>query len=405
MRKFVIRHNTPGRPAHSAESSRPQGSSARLGLYERMGVPTVINADGNMTTLGGSLMPPVALEAMAEASRSFVDLRELRARVCERIAELTQNEAAFVSTGAAACMMLATAACVTGEDQAKAERLPRLEGFEKGEVAIFKSQRNGFDHAIRAVGVDLVEVGTEAGATVHDLERAIGERTAAVFYFAGSVWQKGAPPLDRVIEIAHASGAPVIVDAAAQLPPVENLWRFTQMGADLVIFSGGKGICGPQPTGLILGRADLMRSVALNSSPLYAIGRPLKVGKEELAGLLASLEWYLGIDQKDLAERRERQVQYMIEGLSGVRGVTAVREFPGEVGVPIPRALITLDPDVLGLTKADVVGHLWAGDPRIALGGTGEDEVSPNTFYVNPQTLEEGEERLVLARLLDVLGA
>jgi len=374
-----------------------------MGIYEKLGVPTVINADGNMTILGGSLMPPVALEAMADAARSFVDLREFRSRVCERIAELTHNEAAFVTTGAAGAMLLATAACVTGEDREKIARLPQVQDMEKNEVAIFRSQRNGFDHAIRTVGVKLVEVGTEAGASENDLERALSPRTACVFYFVGSYFRKGVPELEPVLAIAHAKGIPVVVDAAAQLPPVENLWRFTAAGADLVIFSGGKGICGPQPTGLILGRRDLMRAVALNSSPLYSIGRPLKVGKEELAGLLAALEWYLGLDQEALAARRERQVQYVIEGLAGIAGVKAVREFPGEAGVPIPRVLITLDPAVLGLTKEEVVKRLWEGNPRIAVGGTGEDEVSRHSFYINPQTLEEGEEEIVLARLLQAL--
>ena len=375
-----------------------------MGIYERLGVPTVINADGNMTVLGGSLMPPVALEAMAEAARSYVDLREFRARVCERIAELTHNEAAFVSTGAAACMLLATAACVTGEDQAKIGRLPHVEDMEKNEVVCFRSQRTGFDHAIRTVGVKLVEVGTSQGAGEADLEAALSPRTACVFYYGGAWWQKGAPALERVIAVAHRQGIPVVVDAAAQLPPVENLWRFTQVGADLAIFSGGKGICGPQPTGLLLGRKDLIRAAELNSSPGYSIGRPLKVGKEELAGLLAALEWYLGLDQKALAERRERQVQYLVEGLVGLSGVSAVREFPGEVGVPIPRVLVTLDPDVLGLAKDEVVRRLWQGNPRIAVGGTGEDEISRRSFYINPQTLEEGEEEIVLARLLDALA-
>src|SRR5579884_2116859 len=369
------------------------------GVYERLGLRRVINASATLTRLGGSIMPPEVRQAMVEAGESFVDIVEMQRAVSARIAELTHNEAAYVSSGAAAGLALVTAALITGPDEAKAERLPLPDG-PKYDVLIHKSQRFVYDHAIRMVGVNLVEFGMGGGAQPWELEAAYTDRTIAVVFLAGLINEQRALPIEHVIESAHRHNVPVIVDAAAQLPPPENLWRFTRdLGADIAIFSGGKGLCGPQPTGLVLGRKSIIEGIYVNASPVQNIGRPMKVGKEELAGILAALEWYLRQDHKAIMKRYEDVVQLFVERFDGKKpGVSARRDFPSEAGQPHPRALITLDPAVLGFGVDHVVKALRDGEPSIAVAG------GRAGIYINPQTLQEGEERIVARRLAEILG-
>ena len=368
-----------------------------MDVYQKLGVRKVINGYATLTRLGGSIMPPPVVEAMAEASKYFVDLEDLQNKVGRRLAELTHNEAAFVSASAAAGMMLATAACMTGKDRAKIASLPNTSGM-KDEVIVFRSQRNGFDFAIRQTGAKLVEIGVFWGTQPWELESAITEKTAAIFFFAGEHYKRGALPLDRVITIAKSHGVPVLVDAAAQLPPAENLWRFTQMGADIVIFSGGKGLQGPQASGLVVGRRDIIEAMTMHANPNTYIGRPAKVGKEEMVGLLAAVEWYLSLDQKALLEQYERQVKYLLDEFDALPDVVAERAWPSEAGQPLPRALIRFLPG-LGLSRDEVMAQLTQGDPYIEVAPIGDDAIA-----VNPQTLADGEEKLIAARLHEILG-
>jgi L-seryl-tRNA(Ser) seleniumtransferase len=361
----------------------------------------VINAAATLTRLGGSIMPPVVIEAMIQASRSFVDLPELQRRCGERLAKLTRNEAGYVSSGAAAGLTLTTAACITGVDRDRIARLPNLDGL-KNEVVIHRCQRNGYDFAVRQTGVRVVEIGDpDAGVTqAQELEAALGERTAAVVYFAGANFERGALPLRTTVEIAHRRGVPVIVDGAAQIPPISNLWEFTSgAGADLAVFSGGKGLRGPQSSGLIVGRADLIDAVRLNGPPNQAIGRPMKVGKEEMIGLVAAVEWYLGQDEPGLIRRYERQVARVVESLGKLPGVTAERDFPSEAGQPMPRALVRFDAEELGFDRDEVVRRMHEGDPYVEVSNSGKDGI-----WINPQTLEDGDEKIVIDRLLAALA-
>jgi L-seryl-tRNA(Ser) seleniumtransferase len=221
-----------------------------------------------------------------------------------------------------------------------------------------------------------------------------------VVYFAGAHFERDALPLATVIEVAGERGVPVIVDGAAQVPPVSNLWTYTQMGAALAIFSGGKGLSGPQSSGLILGRADLIEAVRLNGPPNQAIGRPMKVGKEEMVGLLAAVEWYLSLDEPALIQRYERQVARVVEAASKVAGVSARRDFPSEAGQPMPRALVQFDQARLGFDRDEVVRRLGEGDPYVEVSKSGVDGI-----WINPQTLADGEEAIVIDRLLGALGA
>jgi D-glucosaminate-6-phosphate ammonia-lyase len=369
-------------------------------IYSRLGVRTFINAAGSYTRLGGSRMPPAVVDAMREAAGRFVEIDELQARVGARIAALTNNEGAYVTCGAAAGLLIATAACMTGADQALARQLPDARGL-RTRVVVHRAHRNLYDYAVRTLPTELIEIGYPnliAPPTEWELEHALDEKTAAVLYVVGGWVSPGALPLERVLEIAHGRGVPVMLDAAAQLPPKENLWRFTKMGVDLVIFSGGKDLRGPQSSGLILGQPDLIAACALIGAPHHGIGRPFKVGKEELVGLCAAVQWYMEQDEDGRARRVEELVGRWIELLKAP-GVTVERRFPNEAGQPIARALVRftgLDGDE---RRAQAAAQLHAGNPAVEV-GPGD---KANEFYVNPMTVDLDEEAALLDRLHSVL--
>ncbi len=369
-----------------------------MNIYEKLGIRKVINGNATLTRLGGSIMPPEVVEAMVEASRAFVDIVELQKRVGEEIAKLTHNEAAYVSCGAAAALTLSTAACITGLDSIKREKLPYLDETMKSEVIIHKHGRVGYDFAIRQVGVKLVEIGDENGTTPEELKAAINEKTAAIFYFAnpGREWRWLS--YEKGIEIAKKHGVPLIVDCAAQLPAPDNLWRFTQMGADLAMFSGGKGLNGPQSSGLTVGRKDLIEAMAFNGPPNPFIGRGMKVGKEEMVGLLAAVKRYVNLDHDKLMQSYEDGVVYFAEEFADVKGIEVRRSFPSEAGQPMPRTEIIFDEDRLGITRNQILQQLKDGEPSIDIAGSGQ-----NGVLINGQTLMPGEEEIIAQRLKEIL--
>lgn len=368
-----------------------------MGIYEELGIKRTINGNATLTRLGGSLMPKVVLEAMLDAASSFVDIEELQIKVGEEIAKLTKNEAAYVSCGAAAGLVLSTAACITGLDADKRARLPFTDGM-KNEVIIHKHGRVGYDFAIRQVGVKIVEIGREEGTTAKEMKASINERTAAIFYFPNANRDKNWLPLSEGIKIAKKHGVPLIVDGAAQIPPHTNLWYYTHLGADLAIFSGGKGLCGPQSAGLILGRKDLIEAVRFNGPPGAYIGRGMKVGKEELVGMLAAVRWYLSLDHEALIKWYENVVQYFIDEFSSYPYVQVKRNFPSEAGQPMPRAEIIFDEAKLGITRDEILKQLKNGEPSIDIAASGS-----NAILINPQTLMEGEEEIIAKRLKEII--
>ncbi|CAA9576873.1 MAG: L-seryl-tRNA(Sec) selenium transferase-related protein [uncultured Thermomicrobiales bacterium] len=385
-----------GLPSSVADPRRPTPPTPSL--YNELAVRPVINAAATLTRLGGSRMPPEVVAEMAAAARAFVDLTELEARVSARAAALTHNEAAYVSSGAAAGIVVAVAACIAGTDPALIADFPALTLAARTEVVVHRGQRNGYDYAARQTGARMVEADADAAA----LAAAISDRTACVLWFAGAHYAPGGPPLAEVVATAHARGVPVLVDAAAQIPPVASLWHFTRdAGADLAIFSGGKGLRGPQSSGLVLGRADLIAGCRANGNPNHSIGRPMKVGKEEMVGLLAALEWTLAQDEAALLARYETIVAGWTEGLSGIAGVTAERGYPSEAGQPHGRAILRFAPPCAWTADA-LAAALMDRNPRIAVGRGGVAE-GPGTIALNPQTLEPGEESVVLAALRDLL--
>ncbi len=365
-----------------------------MGVYKRLGMRRVINADATLTRLGGSLMPSHVLDAMCEAAGSFVDMYELQQVVGKRLAELTRNEAAYVSTGAAAGIVLATLAAMTEGDLATIARLIETGEAPKNEVIIHRVHRIPYDPAVRLAGARIVEIGNRLQTFPWELEAAITPRTAMVFYAAGVHLASGALPLAETVEIAHAHGIPVVVDAAAQLPPTENLWRFTrEFGADLAVFSGGKDFRGPQASGLLVGTEAMIAAIAVNGSPHQRLARPMKVGKEEMIGLLAAVERYVDEDWQDRARRYEAIVERWVEHFRDVPGMTASRVFPNEAGQPTPRCRVTFAAET-GLSGAEVARLLWEGDPRIAVAVDGPDAIS-----MTPELLEEGEESILLDRI------
>lgn len=368
-----------------------------MSTYQSLGIRPVINAYATLTRLGGSLMPPEVLQAMQEAAHCFVDLPELQIRVGERIAELTHNEAAYISSGAAAGLVLATAACITGINPELVNRFPDLSGL-KNEIIIHRTHRNGYDYAVRQTGAKIIEIGTAIGTTAQQLKDAITPQTAAIFWFQGIMTTPNDLALSEVIRIAKAHYIPVVVDAAAQLPPVNNLWSFTKMGVDLAIFSGGKDLRGPQSSGLILGRKDLVEACRLHSSPNANIGRPMKVGKEEILGLLAAVERYLHLDHEERSQYCEDTVKLWCDAFSLVAGLKASRSYPNEAGQPLPRCQLTVDAARLGLSRDALMERLASGTPSIMVAPFEE-----NSIQINPMTLEVGEESVILKRLLEIV--
>ena len=300
-------------------------SSAGGEFYQKLGVSRVINAASWVTRLGGSIMPPAVIEAMNDASHWFVDMDELNEKAGEVIARLTGAEAGLVTAGSAAGMLLEASACMTGTDPARAHRLPDTTGM-KNQIVIHRAHRVNYDHNFRAAGATLVEIGNTGTTEEWELKDAINEDTAAVAYIFGPRLGN-ALSLDTVLEISHARGVPVIVDAAAMLPPPENLTRFIEMGADMVSFSGGKGVLGPQSTGILCGRRDLMDAAYMNAAPhSTGIGRAAKVCKEEIAGLVTALEMFVDTDHQAVSAGWLAKCEYVVRSGSGNlnRGISGI---------------------------------------------------------------------------------
>jgi L-seryl-tRNA(Ser) seleniumtransferase len=399
-------------------------------LYRALGVRPVVNAAGTLTRLGGSRMAPAVLAAMAEAARTYVRMEDLQEAAGRVIAQATGAESGYVTSGAAAGLLLGTAACVAGLDLQTMERLPDTSARgTRNEVVVHRAHRNSYDHAVRAVGVRLVEVGhlghpSPVPTRPYELESALGEHTAMVFWPAmGDPHRLGVLPLEETARIAHRHGVPVLVDAAAALPPADNLRAFVAQGADLVTFSGGKALGGPQASGILAGRADLIRSVALQHQdmdvhpgtwtwrhliaegrlpgpPLQGLGRPCKVGREEVVGLLTALRLYLERDHAADVARWRRLARRMAEGLGGLPGVRATYDDGGGRGTAGVR--VQLDEGALGRTAVEVINALAAGDPIVAVGQGGADE---GRFSLGTMCLADGEEEVVVTRLRAVLRA
>jgi L-seryl-tRNA(Ser) seleniumtransferase len=369
-------------------------------VYARLGIKPVINAQSWVTALGGSIMRPEVREAMAEAATCFVDMVELNRKAGEVVARACGTEAGMVTNGCSAAQTMAVAACITGKDPAKVERLPNTAGL-KNEVLMFKGERNRYDMAFEVPGTRIVEWGMLGGAKAWQLEAAITERTACIATVFAPFMKRGLP-LPELAAIGRKHGVPVIVDAAAEVPPMANLTRFVREGADLVMFSGGKGIGGPQGAGLLAGRKDLIEAAFENNlnlhSPRAGIGRGMKVTKEELVGMVMALELYLESDEQAMIAGWQRKAEHIHSKLHGIQGLRVVIE-PFSSNRQGPQPVIYFEKDWKGPSAAEVRQKLREKDPPIYVGGGGYgDEI--NLVMVNVQ---DGEEEIIADRLLEVL--
>ena len=377
---------------HEALAGAPKpATDFERDYFKELGVRTFINAAGTYTALTASLPHPEVIKAVNYAALQYAKLEELQDRVGERLAELLKCEAAMVTSGAASAITLGTAAVLTGGDPGKAERIPTDLTGMKSEVIIQKSHRVGYDHAIRNCGIKLIEVETRK-----DLEAAINEKTAMMWFYNNN------NPVGKVrdaefVSIGKQHNIPTFNDCAAEVPPVENLWKWTQMGFDLVAFSGGKGLRGPQSAGLLLGRKDLILAARKNAPPNgNTVGRGMKVNKEEILGMLVAIEVYLARDhQKDWA-LWEKQIKLINDAAISVPGVTPEIHVP-EIANHVPSIRIKWDQNKIKTTPNEVRKALQAGHPSIETVG-GEESVDMTTWMMIP-----GEERIVAKRLKEIL--
>ena len=357
--------------------------------FRELGVRPFINAAGTYTAMTASLMPPEVMEAINYASKHFVMLDELHDRVGARIATLLRSEAAMVTAGAASALTLGTAGILTGTDPKKVVDLPDLSGM-KSEVIIQKSHRFGYEHAVRNCGVRLVEV-----ETAEELERAVNEKTALMLFYNNQN-PVGRIPDQEFARLGRKHGVPTFNDAAADVPPVENFWKYTAMGFDLVAFSGGKGIRGPQSAGLLLGRKDLVAAARLNAPPNgNTVGRGMKVNKEEMLAMLVALELFLEKDHAREAGEFQRRAEAIRTSALAVKGVKA-EVFVPEIANHVPHLRLTWE-GAEEAAAAAAVKDMRDGEPSIGIRSEG------NALVIGVWMLQPGEDKVVARRLRQVL--
>lgn len=366
-----------------------------MNIYEELHVQPIINAAGTYTLLGGSIMSEQTLKDMASAARNFVQIKELQKKVYDEIARLTNNEAACVSNGAAAGLYLSIAAAVQKKYGNTRFYYLNKEQISKCNIVMFKAHRNPYDLVIDQLGVEYKEISFPNiifPPTKEELLETIDENTAA-FYYAVAGWTSaGDMPLEDVIDVARQKGIPVIVDAAAQLPPVENLWKFSQMGADVTLFSGGKDLKGPQSSGLMVGSNEFMSIVKSLNFPTYGIGRMLKVGREELVGLYSAIKQYKEMDHDARYDWCEGEIQKMVKAFDKNHLFSVARSYPNEAGQPIARAYVKINDD--NVSFEDIHKYMIEGEISIYIMSE-----EPSSFYVNPMTLYDGEMEMIIEKL------
>src|SRR5580704_2269616 len=390
----------PGRLfSMNRQSARPGGRVTGFGQtgnpFEELGLTTVINCVGTMTVLGGSLPHPELEAVMSMAGRHFVSINDLEVAAGKRIAEmlkLPEGYTALVTSGAAAAIQSGLAGILTGGNEAFIRQLPDLTGM-KSEVIIQKSHRNPFDHQLRSTGIRLIEI-----ETVDQLRAAVNERTAMMHFtnFANAV---GQIKVEEWVKLAKQYKIPCMNDAAADTPPVSHLWDYANMGFDLVTFSGGKAIRGPQCAGLLIGRKEMVANALLNNSPHEdTIGRSQKVGKEEIVGMVKALELYLNEDHEALWKDWQGQLDYISGQITRVPGVSTAFFVP-DIANHVPHMNITWDSGRIALTPEQASKLLRSSTPSIVI-GSGEEQpgLSMNSFMLQP-----GEDKLVASTLSRIL--
>jgi L-seryl-tRNA(Ser) seleniumtransferase len=392
-----------GLAAQRVEAADAQPDAAGEDYYEKLGVTKIINAAGTYTALTASTMPASVQAAVARAAKSPVRLSQLQQKAGEYIAQKLRCEAALVSAGAASALTLGTAACITHANRAAARALPTDMAGLKNEVVVQKGHRYGYDHALRNCGITFVEV-----ETLEDYEKAFTDRTVMAHFFNAA--EEGKISREDWVRVAHAHGVPCMNDAAADVPPISNLWKYTQMGFDLVIFSGGKGIRGPQNAGLLLGKKELIEAAAINNSPNdEAVGRGMKVAKEQIVGMVAAVDWFLAQTDEGLETEFRKRAERVAAELKSVPTVECTIAKPNTAANAIPHLIIRYDQQKIKMAPRAVSAELRRGTPSIELNpstgsrrsaGLPSDE---NCIVVGVWMLQDGEEAIVGRRLREVM--
>lgn len=365
-------------------------------VIQEMGLRSFINAAGNYTSMTASLMPPEVMGAIQEASKHYVMLDELQDAVGAKIAEHCHAEAAMVTAGCWSALVLGTAGVLTGNDTKKVAQLPFLSGSGmKSEIILQKSHANGYHHALTNTGAKLILIETR-----EELEAAINENTAMLWYLNRET-PVGQIKHEEWIAIARKHGIPTMNDIAADVPPVENLWKYNDMGFDLVAISGGKALCGPQSAGILMGKKDLIAAARLNAPPRGGnIGRGNKVNKEEIIGMLVALETFINRDHKAYWKEWERKVGVIAKEIEGIAGFSS-ETFVPEIANENPTLKISWDKTKVALTGAQLGEKLRRGTPSIeTIFWEGEDYIRVAVF-----TLNDGQEQIVAKRLKEELRA
>lgn len=370
-----------------------------MNIYEELKLKKYINAYGTVTRYGGSLMDPQVLEAMREASCAYVNMDEFHLKAGNKIASVLGCEAAFVTSGAEAGIAVSTAGIIAGTDIVRVLALPDSSGM-KNEVIIMKSHRSRYDQGIRVAGGKIVEAGSTDLIYPESIRASIGENTAFLFYLAEAADERGSLPLKTLSSICRPLNIPIVVDAAAELPPLKSFTRYIEEGADLVIFSGGKDIAGPQSSGLVLGRKDLIQACRANCCPNHSIGRAMKVDKETLAGFVKALELYVKTDFIKKRQVWENTAEFLYQSLTKIKSIQVIKTLPSEPGIQplnIPRVFVSPSQNA-NFTADDLLNELEMGDPAVAAG------MYRGSLMLNPQNLRKNEPELVVKRLVDILG-
>ena len=375
-------------------AAAPTGASRDY--FKELGVRPFINAAGTYTTLTASLMWPEVIDAVNFASKTFVPLNDLHDAVGKRLAELIGCESVMVTSGAAAALTVGTAACLTGKNQEFIRRLPDLTGM-KSEVIIQKSHRYGYDHAVRNCGIKMIEV-----ETTEELEKAINDQTAMMLFF-NDADPKGKIKIDEFVALGKKHKVPTFNDAAADVPPTEHLSKYTKMGFDLVTFSGGKGLRGPQSAGLLLGTKELIEAARMNCSPNSdSIGRGMKVNKEEMLGMMVAVEMYLKRDAA--AEWKEWERRAVLINKSVAKNGTITTEiYIPEIANHVPHIRIKWEKAKLNLTANDVRKQLREGKPSIEIiPGSSPATEEKQEISIGVWQMQPGEAEIVAKRLTEV---
>lgn len=358
-------------------------------IYKEIGVVPVIHAAGTKTTHGGTQSPPEVFKAMELASKSFVNIEELNRKVGEYIAEITGAEAGMVTSGAASGVVLSIAACMTGTDIVKIRKLPNATGM-KSELILQKIHAGSYSHMYTFAGAKLIEVGDINNCLPDELESAINEKTVAINYLLGPRISRAGLSLKQVSDIAHKHNLPVIVDAAAMLPPKSNLRRYIDEGADLVTISGGKMIHGPQGAGLLFGKKDLIDAAFSNASPNHAIGRPHKVSREEIVGLYTALKLFMENDEELMFIRYREKLKLVSEQLDELEELR-LEIVHDQINYNVPVLTIQFNEKWKGPSPSNIPKTLLQGNPRIFMQYFKELD----QLVVNPVSLQESEPEIV----------